>query len=105
MIVKAIDSKHREFKGVQFEVLAMGDKSMITKMNYKVNDKVPPHSHPNEQSGYVISGEYIIEYGQVKAILVKGDSYSIPENMIHSWEVIKEGEVIDTFTPPREDYL
>ena len=70
-------------------------------MNYKVGDKVPLHSHPNEQSGYVISGEYLLKYEQVKAILNKGDSYSIPENGEHSWEVITGGEVIDVFTPPR----
>ncbi len=105
MIVKSTNSKHKEFKGVNFEVLAVGNKSMITKMNYKVGDKVPPHSHPNEQAGYVISGEYIIEYGKIKETLQKGDSYCVAENVEHSWEVIVGGEVIDVFTPPREDYL
>ena len=105
MIVKSNDSKHREFKGVKFEVLATGDKSMVTKMNYKIGDKVPHHSHPNEQSGYVISGEYLIIYGQINEILKKGDTYSIPENVEHSWEVLEDGEVIDTFIPPRQDYL
>ncbi len=105
MIVKSKDSKHREFKGVKFEVLATGEKSMVTKMNYKTGDKVFFHSHPNEQSGYVISGEYKINYGDVQETLKTGDSYSIPENIEHSWEVIKGGEVIDIFTPPRTDYL
>jgi quercetin dioxygenase-like cupin family protein len=105
MIVKSKDSKQREFNGVTFEVLATGDKSMVTKMNYKIGDKVPLHSHPNEQSGFVISGKYKINYGEIQETLVKGDSYSIPENIEHSWEVITEGEVIDVFTPPRTDYL
>ena len=105
MIVKSKDSKHREFKGVNFEVLATGEKSMVTKMNYKIGDKVPPHSHPNEQSGFVISGEYIIKYGEISDKLKSGDSYCIPENIEHAWEVIIGGEVIDTFTPPRLEYL
>ena len=105
MIVKSNESKKREFKGVDFEVLATGDKSMVTKMNYKVGDKVPAHSHPNEQSGYVISGEYIIKYGKTEERLYTGDSYCIPENIDHSWEVITGGEVIDVFTPPRYDYI
>ena len=78
---------------------------MVTKMNYKLGDEVPPHSHPNEQSGYVISGEYIIEFNENKEILKSGDSYCIPENVEHKWRVIKAGEVIDVFTPPRKDYL
>lgn len=34
-----------------------------------------------------------------------GDTYSIPGNQIHSFKVIEGGEVVDVFTPPREDYL
>ena len=105
MIVKKNESKHKKFKGVNFEVLATGDKSMVTKMNYRIGEKVPLHSHPNEQSGYVISGEYLIQYGQITEKLKPSDSYSIPENVEHSWEVIKDGEVIDVFTPPRIEYL
>jgi len=105
MIVKSKNSKKRKFKGIHFEVLAMGNKSMVTKMLYKSGESVPNHSHPNEQSGYVISGEHIIRFSDYYEILKPGDSYSIPENVDHSWEVIRGGEVIDVFTPPRQDYL
>jgi len=105
MIIKKQNAKSRQFKGVSFEVLAVGKKTMVTKMLYKVGDKVPLHSHPNEQSGYIISGKYRIRYQNNDAILIFGDSYSIPENMEHSMEVIEAGEVIDTFSPPRQDYL
>ena len=56
---------------------------MVTRMNYRVGDKVPPHSHPNEQSGYVISGKYRIKYQDINEILNSGDSYSVPENVEH----------------------
>jgi quercetin dioxygenase-like cupin family protein len=105
MIVKKENAKNRQFKGVSFDVLAFGQKSMVTKMNYKVGNSVPLHSHPNEQSGYVISGKYKIHFQNFNEILNPGDSYSIPENIEHSWEVIEGGEVIDVFTPPRQDYL
>jgi quercetin dioxygenase-like cupin family protein len=105
MITKKEDAKNRQFKGVSFDVLAVGQKSMVTKMNYQAGNNVPSHSHPNEQNGYVISGKYRIKFGNICEILNSGDSYSIPENIEHSWEVIEEGEVIDVFTPPRQDYL
>lgn len=105
MIVKSENAKNRQFKGVSFDVLAVGQKSMVTRMNYSVGDNVPLHSHPNEQSGYVISGKYRIKYQSINEILNSGDSYSIPENVEHSWEVLEDGEVIDTFIPPRQDYL
>ena len=105
MIVKSEKAKNRQFKGVSFDVLVVGEKSMVTRMNYKVGDNVPLHSHPNEQSGYVISGRYKIKYQDIDEILNPGDSYSVPENVEHSWEVLEDGEVIDTFIPPRQDYL
>ena len=105
MIVKSENAKNRQFKGVSFDVLAVGQKSMVTRMNYRVGDNVPLHSHPNEQSGYVISGKYRIKYQDINEILNSGDSYSVPENVEHSWEVLEDGEVIDTFIPPRQDYL
>lgn len=42
---------------------------LTTKRKFKQGDKVPFHSHPNEQSGYVISGKYIIEFGEIKEIV------------------------------------
>ncbi len=104
MIIKKHNGKIREFKGVTFELLASGKKSMITKMNYKLGHKVPFHSHPNEQSGYVISGKIRLQFGKYNEILTEGDTYVIHENQKHSVEVIEAGEVIDVFTPPREEY-
>lgn len=105
MIVKRENAQKREFKSVSFDVLSIGEKTMVTKMSYKQGDEVPFHSHPNEQSGYVISGKHKIIFQDSNEILNVGDSYSIPENILHSWIVIEAGEVIDVFSPIREDYL
>jgi len=98
-------SIRKQFLGVDFEVLAIGEKSMVTKMLYKQTDLVPLHRHPNEQNGYVISGKYKLIIDQKEFFLSAGDSYSIPMNVEHSVEIINSGEVIDVFTPLREDYL
>ena len=58
MIVKSEDARRRSFLGVDFVLLSHGAESMVTKMLYKKEDDVPLHRHPNEQSGYVISGKY-----------------------------------------------
>lgn len=105
MIVKSKNVKQKEFKGVIFDVLAVGQNSMITKMHYKDNEKVPFHSHPNEQSGFVVSGSYRIKIDDGDEIIHSGDSYSIPANTQHSFEVLEPGIVIDFFTPIRKDYL
>ena len=104
MIVKSNQAKIREFYGVKFQVLAIGPRSMVCKMLYKLTDHVPAHHHPNEQSGYVISGRYKVKFKDYDQILEAGDSYAIPENIEHSFEILEAGEVIDVFTPPRKDY-
>ena len=105
MIVKSENAKNRQFKGVSFDVLAVGKKSMVTRMNYRVGDNVPLHSHPNEQSGYVISGEYRITIRGATQTISDGDSYSIPRDIEHSIDIVVPGQIVDVFTPPRADYL
>ena len=105
MIVKIEDARKRTFYGVDFVLLAHGPKSLVTKMLYKETDIVPPHAHPNEQSGYVISGKYRITFFNYDQLLEAGDTYNIPANVEHSIEIIIPGEVVDFFTPPRQDYL
>lgn len=81
---------------------------MVTKMNYVKGNFATLHTHPHEQCGYVISGEYrLIVDGDEKidVIMHHGDTYAIPGNTPHSFEVIEGGEVVDVFTPQREDYL
>ena len=105
MIVKSEEAKRNSFYGVGFVVLSHGQKSMVTKMLYKSEDNVPYHKHPNEQSGYVLSGKYRMRFGEHDQVIGPGDSYTIPGDVEHSIEIIEAGEVLDFFTPPREDYL
>ena len=105
MVVKSGDAQNRSFLGVDFVLLSHGPESMITKMLYKKEDKPPSHRHPNEQSGYVISGEYRIIIDNIAYKIIPGDSYTIPRDVEHYIEIIEPGEVLDFFSPPRKDYL
>ena len=104
-VVKKEEAKNRIFKGVNLDSLAVGEKSMVTKMNYIVGNYASEHTHPQEQCGYVISGKYLMTIKENEFILEAGDSYAIPGNMPHSFKVLEAGEVVDVFTPQREDYL
>jgi quercetin dioxygenase-like cupin family protein len=105
MIVTSNEAQRRSFLGVDFVLLSHGPESMVTKMLYKNGDKPPSHKHPNEQSGFVISGRYSITINDVACKIGPGDSYSIPRDVDHRIEIIEPGEVIDFFSPPRKDYL
>lgn len=107
-VVKRNDAIKRIFKGVSLDSLAVGEKSMVTKMNYVKGNFATMHQHPHEQCGYVISGRYALVVDstpRIEVILTAGDSYAIPGNTPHSFEVLEGGEVVDVFTPHREDYL
>lgn len=104
-VVKKADAKKRIFKGVNLDSLAVGEKSMVTKMNYIVGNYATEHTHPHEQCGYVISGKYLMTIEENEYLLEPGDSYAVPGNIPHSFKVLEAGEVVDVFTPSREDYL
>ena len=104
-IVKKENAQKRQFLGVDFKVLSIGEDTMVTKMMYKLTDFVPFHKHPNEQSGYIISGAYKLKLGGKTYDLTEGDSYTIPADVEHSIEIIEAGEVVDVFSPIRQDYL
>jgi len=108
IFVRREDALKKTFKGVNLDSLAVGLQSMVTKMNYAKGNFATLHSHPHEQCGYVISGKYhlIVEGDEkIDVIMHPGDTYAIPGGTPHSFEVIEPGEVVDVFTPHREDYL
>jgi quercetin dioxygenase-like cupin family protein len=105
MTVAPSDLRKRRFLGIDLIVLSHGERLMMAKMLYKANDRVPIHKHPNEQCGYVLSGKYRLRFGENDRELTSGDSYCIPHNVEHCFEIIEPGEVLDCFSPLREDYL
>ena len=105
MVGRLQDARSRSFHGVEIDVLVSGSEGMVTKMRFKGGDKVPFHSHPNIQSGYVMSGRMRLRTRDMDETLGPGDSYSVPAGVDHSIEVLEPGEVIDVFVPPREDFL
>ena len=103
-IVKSTEAKQRNSFGVSFDLLAIGPQSMVTKMRYRKDNVIPFHSHPNEQSGYILSGRIRVLTDDSKHELGPGDTYAIPANVEHSIEIIEPAEEVQVFTPPREDF-
>lgn len=65
------------------------------------------HSHPNEQIGYILSGEAeIIIDGEVK-VCKAGDGYYIPGNVEHGFRVLNNKNVayIEIFSPVKVENI
>ena len=103
MVLKANDMQKGESIGIPFNMFSAGMKPKVTKMSYKSGEFIPEHTHPKEQSGYVLSGIYLLRLDEVDEILIKGDYFSIPANNEHSIEVIETGEILEVLDSPGLD--
>ena len=112
MIIKSSDAEKKvpylctgeKVEGVLYQTLATGDKMMITTMFYDEGAHVPEHSHKEEQAGFVVDGKMEIKIKGKTETIAKGDSYMITTNVLHSLIALEKSLVVDTFSPPREDY-
>jgi len=85
-----------------------GEKMMIAKIKFKDGFHVPLHSHENEQITHVISGIMRFWFGPNKEEemdLHPGDIIVIPSHLPHEALTIGEVEEIDSWLPPRQDWL
>lgn len=62
------------------------------------------HSHPHEQLIYIVRGRIHFEQPNGTAVLGPGDSLMIPGGVEHQASASEDSEVLDVFTPMREDY-
>ena len=103
-VVANADAQPRESLGVHFDLLAVGERAVVTRMRFQVGVNAPTHAHPHEQAGYVVSGRYRQTIAGAIQELHPGDSYAIPGGIEHAMEVLEDGQVIDVFTPPRDEF-
>ncbi|MCI0441439.1 MAG: cupin domain-containing protein [Chloroflexi bacterium] len=82
-----------------------GEKIMMSMVEIAPNAVVPNHTHPHEQAGVVLQGEFDFTIGGVTKRLKQGDAYVIPggvEHYLKNWD--GWSLALDIFGPPREEY-
>jgi len=67
--------------------------------------RMPEHKHPQEQIAHVLKGRMRLIVDGVPHELAAGDAFYLGSNVPHGVETIEDTTVLDTFSPPREDYL
>ena len=67
--------------------------------------KMPEHRHPQEQIVHVLEGHMRLVVGGIPYDLDAGDSFYLASGVPHGVETIAETRVLDTFSPPRDEYL
>ncbi len=93
-------------EGAQRRILSYGGSMMLVEFTFESGVSAPIHSHPNEQVGYVVSGEIdIIKEGRDRRRLTAGGSYYVAPNVQHGIVTHAPTVVLDCFTPIRDDFL
>ena len=71
----------------------------------KAGSVMPPHQHVQEQIIFILSGRMKVNVGNDSWILGPGDSHYLPSNVPHGVECLEDTRVLDTFSPPRDEYI
>lgn len=66
--------------------------------------EVPEHQHPHEQIMHVVNGEFEFTLNGNTQIYSAGDIVPIPSNSPHSGKALTPCELMDVFSPVREEY-
>jgi quercetin dioxygenase-like cupin family protein len=90
--------------GLIRKTLVNGGKLMICRFDLDRGVEIPSHAHPHDQAGYVVSGKIRIAVDGKSCDLGPGDSYYAPSGALHSAVALEASVVVDTFSPPRDDY-
>ena len=67
--------------------------------------RMPEHAHSQEQIVHILSGRMKLIVAGVAHELRPGDSHYLASNIPHGVETIEDTLVLDTFSPPRDEYL
>ncbi|MFX0076403.1 MAG: cupin domain-containing protein [Candidatus Hermodarchaeota archaeon] len=90
--------------GIYRKTLIYDDNLMLCHFILEKRSEVPLHSHKECQIGYIIKGKLHFFTENEEFIAEEGDSYVFNSNEKHGANVLEDSEVIDVFSPSRDDY-
>ena len=92
--------------GVFRTTLAYNAESLLCHFRLNRGAKIPVHSHPQAQNGYMIRGRMNMVDGKGGSFLaLPGTGWCFAPDEQHGAEVLEDSEVIECFAPMRPDYV
>ena len=91
-------------QGLRRQVMSWSPDMMLVRHRMKKGWVGARHSHPHEQMVYIVSGHLTFEYPGGIFEAKAGDSFLVPGDVVHQASAQEDSEVLDIFTPYREDY-
>ena len=91
-------------QGMKRQVLAHSDQLMLVRHFFEKGWVGARHSHPHHQLVYVVSGAIRVDVDGRVFDVRAGDSFVVDGAVEHQASALEPSEVLDVFTPLREDY-
>nr|WP_320192003.1 cupin domain-containing protein [uncultured Desulfobacter sp.] len=91
--------------GIEMKTLVYGEKTLLARFKMTQGALLPSHSHPHEQTGYLVSGRINLYIGGECRNAGPGDSWCVASGVEHRAEILEDSVAIEVFSPVREDYL
>lgn len=91
--------------GVTRQVLSENPDLMMVSFKFENGAEGALHDHPHVQSTFVREGRFRFSIDGEEFEVGPGDSFVIPSGARHGCVCLQAGELIDTFTPRRDDFL
>ncbi|OWY14173.1 cupin [Thioclava sp. JM3] len=92
-------------EGIARQVLAENEQMMLVSVRFETGAEGALHSHPHAQITYCTSGEFRFVLDGAEHVLRAGDSLMIRSGAEHGCVCVEAGELLDCFTPRRDDFL
>ena len=91
--------------GIKRQTIASGKTMYQMIAELDAGSRMPEHRHPQEQLVHILEGRMRLIVDGTPHELSAGDSFYLAGNVPHGVETIEKTRVLDTFSPPREEYL
>ncbi len=91
--------------GITVHVVAVGRNLMQCWVAMKAGTQLPVHSHPHEQSSFIVTGCLRWTVDGEERYGPPGSGIIFAPGQPHGALVLEDCVVVDAFTPVREDYL
>lgn len=92
-------------EGIKRQLLGYGETLMGARVWFDQGAVGEVHSHFHAQMAYVVCGRFRVEVNGQHKELTAGDCFFVPPHAPHGAVCLEEGQLIDVFSPAREDFL
>ncbi len=106
MFSRQDQAEYRELMaGIELRTRVYGERTLMAEYRLSKGSRLPEHSHPHEQTGYVVTGRLRLHAGDEVFDAGPGDCWCIAGNVSHWADVIDDCIAVEVFSPVREDFL